>query len=141
MLFVTEELSLDEGLLKYDFVKASGPGGQNVNKVSTAVQLRFDLNQAVVLLPDAQQRLRKLAGSRMTDDGLLIIEAKRYRSQEKNKADATSRLVKLIQQALEAPTVRIPTKPGKTAKAARSSGKKRKSEIKKSRRYIPEDWE
>ena len=141
MIFVTDEVSLDESLIKYDFVKASGPGGQNVNKVSTAVQLRFDLNQAESLLPDVKQRLRKIAGSRMTDDGLLIIEAKRYRSQEKNKTDANNRLVNMILQALEEPTVRIPTKPGKTAKAARSSGKKRKSEIKKSRRYIPEEWE
>jgi len=141
MIFVTDEVSLDESLIKYDFVKASGPGGQNVNKVSTAVQLRFDLNHAESLLPEVKQRLTKIAGSRMTDDGLLIIEAKRYRSQEKNKADATSRLVEMILQALEVPAVRIPTKPGKTAKAVRSSGKKKKSEIKKSRRYIPEDWE
>ncbi len=141
MLFITDDINIDESLIKYDFIKSSGPGGQNVNKVATAVQLRFDLNQAETLLPEVKQRLRKIAGSRMTDDGFLIIEAKRYRSQEKNKADAANRLVKMILQALEAPAVRIPTKPGKTAKAARSSGKKRKSEIKKSRRYIPEDWE
>lgn len=141
MLFITDDINLDESLIKYDFVKSSGPGGQNVNKVATAVQLRFDLKEAESLLPEVKQRLRKIAGSRMTDDGFLIIEAKRYRSQEKNKADANTRLVNMILQALEEPIVRIPTKPGKTAKAARSSGKKRKSEIKKSRRYIPEEWE
>ena len=109
MLFITDDINIDESLIKYDFVKSSGPGGQNVNKVSTAVQLRFDLNQADSLLPEVKQRLRKIAGSRVTDDGFLIIEAKRFRSQEKNKADANYRLVNMILQALEAPIVRIPT--------------------------------
>lgn len=141
MVTINDSISLDDSELKVSFIKASGPGGQNVNKVSTAVQLRFDINASESLSSTVKERLRSIAGSRLSDDGILIIEAKRFRTQDKNKTDAVNRLVRLIQQALDVPATRIPTKPGKTAKAARSASKKRRSETKRIRRYIPEDWE
>ena len=100
MIEITPTLLLDESEIQLDFVRASGPGGQNVNKVSTAAQLRWDVNATSVLAPEAKARLLKLAGSRVTEEGILIIEARRYRSQEQNRLDAIARLVALVQQAL-----------------------------------------
>jgi len=124
MIEITSTLRLDEKELAFDFVRSSGPGGQNVNKVSTAVQLRFDAANSPSLPPDVKERLIKLAGNRMTADGILMIEAKRYRSQDKNRLDAVQRLVTLIQRSVEPPKKRKATRPSLTARAARVGAKK-----------------
>lgn len=141
MIEVTSTLRIDESEIQYDFMRASGPGGQNVNKVASAVQLRFDIRNSPSLPPDVKERLIKLAGSRVTGDGILIIEAKRYRTQEQNRFDSTQRLIAWIQKALEKPKIRKATRPSVTAKAARLGDKKKHGEIKRIRRYVPEDWE
>lgn len=138
---VTNGVVLPESELEFSFVRASGPGGQNVNKVSTSVQLRFDIRNSPSLTPEVKERLIKLAGSRVTDEGVLIIEARRYRTQEQNRFDATQRLIGWVRQALEKPRLRKPTRPGVTAKAARVSAKRKRGEVKRARQYIPEDWE
>ncbi len=141
MIELTPTLSLEEKELVFDFIRASGPGGQNVNKVSTAVQLRFDAVNSPSLPAEVKERLIKLAGSRMTEDGILIIEAKRYRSQEKNRIDAVQRLVTLIQKAAEPPKKRKPTRPSVTARAARVGAKRQRGELKRTRKYNPDEWE
>ncbi len=114
---------------------------QGMNKVASSVQLRYDVRNSLSLYPDVKERLIKLAGSRITDEGILIIEAKRYRTQEQNRSDAIQRLITLIQKALEKPKVRRATRLSLTAKAARVGDKKKRGEIKKIRRFNPEDWE
>jgi ribosome-associated protein len=141
MIEITPSLSIDEKEIQVEFIRASGPGGQNVNKVASSVQLRFDVGNSASLDPDVKERLTRLAGSRMTDEGVLIIEAKRYRTQEQNRADAVQRLISLIQRALEKPKERKATRPSRTAKAARVGDKKKRGEIKRTRRFNPEDWE
>ena len=141
MIEITSTIKIDESEIKLDFIRASGPGGQNVNKVASSVQLRFDVLNSQSLQPDVKERLIKLAGSRMTEDGILIIEAKRYRTQDQNRFDATQRLITLIQKALEKPKIRRATRPSVTAKAARVGDKKKRGEIKKTRRFNPDDWE
>ncbi len=141
MIEVTPTLKIEESEIQLDFIRASGPGGQNVNKVASSVQLRFDIRNSLSLAPDVKERLIKLAGSRVTEDGILIIEAKRYRTQEQNRFDATQRLIAWIQKALEKPKERKATRPSVTAKAARVGDKKKHGEIKRIRRYAPEDWE
>jgi ribosome-associated protein len=141
MIEVTSSVKIDESEVQYDFVRASGPGGQNVNKVATSVQLRFDVRGSPLLETDVKERLIKLAGSRVTEDGILIIEARRYRTQDQNRFDATQRLIALIQKALEKPKLRKATRPSMTSKAARVGEKKKHGEIKRIRRYLPEDWE
>jgi ribosome-associated protein len=141
MIEITPNIQINENELQYEFIRASGPGGQNVNKVASSVQLRFDVNNSPSLHPGVKERLRKLAGYRMTDEGILIIEAKRYRTQDQNRFDATQRLITLIQKALEKPKDRIKTKPSRAAKAARLSDKKIRSSVKKSRKVTPQDWE
>jgi ribosome-associated protein len=141
MIEVTPSVKIDESEIQLDFIRSSGPGGQNVNKVASSVQLRFDVRNSPSLDPDVKERLIKLAGSRMTEDSVLIIEAKRYRTQEQNRFDAIQRLITLIQKALEKPKVRKATRPSVTAKAARVGDKKKHGEIKRIRRFVPEDWE
>ncbi|MHB8856484.1 MAG: alternative ribosome rescue aminoacyl-tRNA hydrolase ArfB [Bellilinea sp.] len=141
MISITSIITLDDNEIKLDFIRASGPGGQNVNKVSSAVQLRFDVSSSPSLPADVKDRLIKLAGSRMTEDGILIIEAKRYRSQEKNRTDAVQRLVVLIQKAVEPPKKRKPTRPSVTARAARVGAKRQRGELKRTRKYNPDEWE
>lgn len=141
MIEITPTLSLDEKELFFDFVRSSGPGGQNVNKVSSAVQLRFDVQNSPSLADEMKSRLIKLAGSRMTSEGILVIEARRYRSQEQNRLDAVKRLVSLILVALEPPKPRKPTRPSTTAKAARVTAKRQRGELKRIRKYNPDEWE
>jgi len=141
MIEVTSTVKIDESEIQLDFIRASGPGGQNVNKVASSVQLRFDVRNSHSLDPDVKERLIKLAGSRMTDEGILIIEAKRYRTQEQNRFDATERLKTWIQKALEVPKFRRATRPSLTAKAARVGDKKKRGEIKRTRRFDPAEWE
>ena len=114
---------------------------QGMNKVSSAVQLRFDAVNSPSLSAEVKERLTKLAGSRMTEDGILIIEAKRYRSQEKNRIDAVQRLVALIQKAAEPAKKRKPTRPSVTARAARIGAKRQRGELKRTRKYNPDEWE
>ena len=141
MIGITPSLSIDENEIQLDFIRSSGPGGQNVNKVASGVQLRFDIRNSPSLESEVKERLIKLAGSRVTEEGILIIEAKKYRTQEQNRFDATQRLIAWIQKALEKPKVRRATRPSLTAKAARVGDKKKRGEIKKTRRFNPEDWE
>jgi ribosome-associated protein len=138
---ITPSVKIEESELQLDFVRASGPGGQNVNKVATSVQLRFDVRSSPSLEADVKERLIKLAGSRVTENGVLIIEAKRYRTQEQNRLDAIQRLVVLIQKALEKPKLRKKTRPSITSSAARVDEKKRRGAVKRTRKYTSQDWE
>ena len=132
MIEITPSLQIDERELQIDFVRASGPGGQNVNKVATAVQLRFDVN--VSSLPnDVKTRLVQLAGNRVTSEGVLLIEAKRFRTQEQNREDAVKRFVELVRKSLVKPKARRRTNPTQASKEERLKEKKRRSDIKKIR--------
>ena len=141
MIAITPSLALDESEIQLEFVRAAGPGGQNVNKVATAVQLRFDVRRSPSLPAEVKARLVKLAGRRVSEDGVLVITARRYRSQERNRADAVQRLVKMIQKAATRPRVRKETRVSLSARAARVDEKKRRGEVKRRRRRHPEDWE
>ena len=132
MLRLSRDLTIDENDIEIVFVRASGPGGQNVNKVSTAAQLRFDTTK-IALPPDAAQRLARLAGSRMTKDGVIVIQAFRFRTQERNRADAIERLFEMLKEAMVRPTPRRPTRPTLGSKKRRLEGKKRRSDIKADR--------
>ena len=132
MIEISPSIQIDEHDLQIDFVRASGPGGQNVNKVATAAQLRFDVN-ASSLADDVKERLLRLAGNRVTGEGVLLIEAKSFRTQEQNREDAIRRFVELVRQALVKPKARRKTKATQASKEERLKEKKRRGEIKKMR--------
>jgi ribosome-associated protein len=141
VIYITDSIQIDDTELKFEFIRSAGPGGQNINKVSTAVQLRFDINNSKSLEAGTKIRLLKLSGNRATSDGILIIEAKKFRSQEKNRLDAISRLIDLIKNANLKPKSRIKTRPSLTASAARVDEKKRRGIVKKTRLYSEEEWD
>jgi ribosome-associated protein len=134
MIFVAKNISLDESELQLRFVRSSGPGGQNVNKVSTAVQLRFDVGNSPSLPGDVRTRLIRIAGRRITQEGILIIEARQFRTQERNRDDAVQRLVELVRQATQKPKPRKKTKPSRASKEKRIEGKKQRGKVKQMRR-------
>ena len=136
MIRVTDDIALDENELHLEFVRASKPGGQNVNKVSSAVQLRFNVSQSACLTPEVKESLIKAAGRKVTSDGVLIIQAQRFRSQEQNRADAIDRLVALIQKAAAAPKIRRKTKPSASARERRLKHKHQRSRVKQSRKPV-----
>jgi ribosome-associated protein len=139
MIRITPTIAIDERELEERFIRASGPGGQNVNKLSTAVQLRFDARRSPSLPNDVSIRLQRLAGKRLTHDGVLIITAQSHRTQERNREDARARLVDLIRSAAVAPKPRRATKPTKAAKRERVDAKTKRGAIKRLRRARPED--
>jgi ribosome-associated protein len=137
MIRVTGKISIDERELTESFVRASGPGGQNVNKLSTAVQLRFDVRGSPSLPAEVRARLERLAGSRLTLGGVLVITAQRHRTQARNRQDALDRLIDLIRRAATPPAPRRPTKPTAASRERRIESKKRRANVKASRRARP----
>src|SRR5579875_3190240 len=137
MIRVTAQISIDESEIKESFVRASGPGGQNVNKLSTAVQLRFDVRRSPSLPMELRARLERLAGSRLTRDGVLVITAQRHRTQARNRQEALERLLELIRRAAVAPRPRRPTRPSAASRRRRVEEKKRRAGVKRLRRTGP----
>lgn len=136
MIKIAPDIVIHEKELTFDFVRSSGPGGQNVNKVSTTVQLRFDVKASDGMPVEVKKRLKALAGKRITDDGILIIKAGRFRKQEQNRQDAVERLVRLIRAAAVKPKKRIKTRPSKAAKERKLSDKKHRGRVKKMRKKV-----
>ena len=132
MLIISPTITINESELHFDYIRASGPGGQNVNKVATAVQLRFDV-RASSLPADTKTRLLQIAGKRATSDGIVLIEAKQFRTQEKNREDAIQRLISLVRKASVKPKARKKTKPTQASKEKRLEAKKLKGQIKRDR--------
>jgi ribosome-associated protein len=137
MIRITDRISIEERELEERFVRASGPGGQNVNKLSSAVQLRFDARHSPSLAPDVRQRLERMAGRRLTREGVIVIMAQRHRTQERNRQDALDRLIELIREASVPPTPRRPTRPTRGSKERRLESKKNRSSIKSLRQGKP----
>jgi ribosome-associated protein len=138
MIRIDHRISIDERELEERFIRASGPGGQNVNKLATAVQLRFDVRHSPSLPAQVRTRLERLAGRRLTRDGVLVINAQRHRTQERNRQDALDRLIALIQRAAVAPVPRRRTKPPAGARERRLQSKKRRGSIKDLRQVKPD---
>ena len=136
MILITHGLAIDDNEIDERFIRASGPGGQNVNKLSTAVQLRFDVRHSPSLPNEVAVRLMRLAGRRLTKDGVLVIIAQNHRTQERNRAEALERLVALVQEAAVRPVKRVATKPTKASKERRLEGKIHRSEKKRARTNI-----
>ena len=139
MIPVTDDVTIYETEIHMDFVRSSGPGGQNVNKVSTAVQLRFDVRNTASIPVEIQERLIRLAGKRVTAEGVLVIHASRFRTQERNRQDAIDRLVHLVRRAAEKPKRRVKTRPSLASKERQLAKKRRRSHIKKMRRIVTGD--
>ena len=137
MIQITPTIAIDESEIQLEFIRASKPGGQKVNKVATAVQLRFDVANSPSLPDDVRERLVHLAGRRVTQDGVLIIRAERFRAQDRNREDAMDRLIELIRKAGEKPKRRRKTKPTLASKRRRVEGKRRRGETKRMRRPVP----
>ena len=137
MLRITDRISIDDGELDESFIRASGPGGQNVNKLSTAVQLRFDVRHSPSLPEGVRVRLERLAGRRLTREGVLVITAQRHRTQERNREDARERLIELILEAATPPVPRRATRPTRASRERRIQTKKRRATIKGLRRERP----
>ena len=138
MIAINDHLALDEREIAETFIRASGPGGQNVNKVASAVQLRFDVGASPSLPEPLKPRLAKLAGRRLTQDGVIVITAQRFRSQERNRDDARQRLVALIRRAAEPPRPRRKTRPSSAQRERRLAAKVRRSAVKRQRRTPPD---
>ena len=134
MIEVTDRIQLSEEDLAFEYVRASGPGGQNVNKVSTAVRLRFDVRNSPSLPFDVRERLVRLAGKRMSNEGVLMIHAQKFRTQEANRREAVERLVELIRKASERPEIRRPTRPTAGSRVRRLDAKRRRGATKAGRR-------
>ena len=134
MIQINRSTAIDEGEVHFEFLRASGPGGQNVNKVATVVRLRFDVLACPSLPEDARARLMGLAGRRLGRDGVLCIEARRYRTQEANRRDAVERLVQLVRQAIERPRARRKTRPSLASRMRRLAAKRRRGQAKQARR-------
>ena len=135
MIKINKNIEIKESELTFHFIRSSGPGGQNVNKVATAVQLRFSISSSESLTEELKTRLKSIAGRKVTKDGILIIEAKRFRTQEKNRQDAITRLIDLIEKASKKKKRRIKTNPTGTSNLRRIDSKKKLGEKKKLRRY------
>jgi ribosome-associated protein len=138
MIVISDTLSIDEHEIHEEFIRASGPGGQNVNKVATAVQLRFDVGNSPSLPAELRQRLLRLAGRRLTQNGVLIIAARRFRTQERNRQDALERLIDLIRRAALKPKARRETRPTLASKQRRLDAKRQRSAAKRGRRRVPD---